>query len=229
MTDKKWKEKEKSQRNGQKQNREKTRVFGYGGSFTYYMEKIFDLISLSVLWLVCSLPVITIGASTTAAYYTMNKAWKDEDSYVVSEFLRSFRTNLKPATMLWLILAVVSFVLQLNMGIIGAKMSGNIQIFFLLFYGIALFLWTGVQMYAFPALSRFDMPVGWILKLSLYLCFRHIGRTILLVGITALAAGAVYFCWPMVLLTPAIAHYGYHSLLEPVLKEHMPQETAEQK
>lgn len=223
MTDKEWKANEKNQ----KRKSEKTKVFGYGGSFTYYMEKIFDLISLSVLWLVCSLPIITLGASTTAAYYTMNKAWKDEDSYITSEFFRAFRRNLKPATLVWLILGIVSFVLQLNMGIVGAKMSGNIQIFFLLLYGIILFLWTGIQMYAFPALSRFDMPVGWIFKLSIYLCFRHMGRTILLLGITALAAGAVYFCWPMVLLTPALANYGYHSILEPVLAEHMPKEISQ--
>lgn len=222
MTEKSW----KLQKKDQGVKRERQKVFGYGGSFTYDMEKVFDLISLSLLWLICSLPIITIGASTTAVYYTMNKAWKDEGRYVTTVFFHAFQQNLKPATLLWVILAAVSLVLQLNMGIVSAKMSGNIQIFFLLFYGIILFLWTGVQMYAFPAISRFDMPVGWIIKLSIYLCFRHIGRTILLVAVTALAAAAVYFCWPMVFLAPALANYGYHSLLESVLKKHMPKETA---
>ncbi|MDD2973289.1 MAG: DUF624 domain-containing protein [Lachnospiraceae bacterium] len=216
MNDVAWKRKNRTQK------KEKTSILGYGGSFTYYTEKIFDLIALSLLWLVCSIPVITIGASSTALYYGMNKAWKQEGSYITKEFYHAFRINLKQSTMLWSALAVVSFILQLNLGIVGAKMSGNIQIFFFLMYGLALFFWTGVQIYAFPALSRFDMPVGWIIKLSIYLCFRHIGKTILLMAMTFAAIAAVYYFLPTVLLLPALVNYGYSYLLEPVLKNHMP-------
>ena len=41
-------------------------MFGFGGSFVGTVEKIFDIMALGFLWILCSLPVITIGASTTA-------------------------------------------------------------------------------------------------------------------------------------------------------------------
>lgn len=206
-----------------KQNKKdkRIRIFDYNGTFTYYMDKVFDLISISLLWLLCCIPVITIGASTTALYYTLHKVWKQNDSYITKEFFHALYTNLKPATLLWGILAIVSLILQLNLGIVGEKMSGNIQIFFFMFYGILLFIWTGVQIYAFPVLARFDMPVGWIFKLALYLCFRHFGRTIVLLAVTMLAIAGVYVCWPTVLLTPALANCMYEYLLEPILKKYM--------
>ena len=45
------------------------RIFGFLGR----------LIALNLLWIVCSLPVITAGASTTALYYCTLKLHKDGD------------------------------------------------------------------------------------------------------------------------------------------------------
>ena len=68
-------------------------MFGFGGSFVGTVEKIFDIMALGFLWILCSLPVITIGASTTALYYAMVKSVKNNDGYVTKEFFRSFKLN----------------------------------------------------------------------------------------------------------------------------------------
>lgn len=47
-------------------------LFKYDSPFVQICNKIVDCICLSVLWLVTSLPVLTIGASTTALYYAIN-------------------------------------------------------------------------------------------------------------------------------------------------------------
>ena len=44
-------------------------VFGFLGK----------MIALNILWIVTSLPIVTIGASTTAMYYTALKLHKDDD------------------------------------------------------------------------------------------------------------------------------------------------------
>ena len=64
-------------------------MFGFGGSFVGTVEKIFDIMALGFLWILCSLPVITIGASTTALYYAMVKSVKNNDGYVTKEQLIS--------------------------------------------------------------------------------------------------------------------------------------------
>ena len=59
---------------------------------------------LNILWFICSLPVFTIGASTTALYYASLKVIRDEESHAWTLFFRSFKENFKQATQLWLIL-----------------------------------------------------------------------------------------------------------------------------
>jgi len=38
-----------------------------------------DLIILGILWLICSIPIITIGASCTALCYAYNKHFKHKE------------------------------------------------------------------------------------------------------------------------------------------------------
>ena len=180
------------------------KIFGYEGSFITVTEKIFDIMFLSILWFLSCIPLLTIGAAVTALYYTVQKAKKNE-GYLYREYWKAFRQNLKPSLILWLLI-----------GIVRAKMSGNIniQIFFFVLYGLCLFFILGIQMYAFPALSRFDMPAGWILKLSIYLCFRHIGRTILVLGVTAMAFAFVYYCWPVILVITYLKHCVYVYMID---------------
>ena len=55
--------KEKSERN----------VFGFGGSFVASCDKVFDIMALGFLWILGSLPIITIGVSSAALYHVMIK------------------------------------------------------------------------------------------------------------------------------------------------------------
>ena len=63
-----------------------------------------DFLILNILWLVCSVPVITAGASTTALYSVMFKIIKKEEGYIIKSFLKAFRQNFKQSTIIWLLL-----------------------------------------------------------------------------------------------------------------------------
>ena len=65
--------------------------------------KATECMLLSILWVVTSLPVITIGASTTALYYAVVKVIRNNEGYVWGEFWNGFRTNFKQATIIWLV------------------------------------------------------------------------------------------------------------------------------
>ena len=43
-------------------------LFDYDSKLFQLLLRVSDLVALSLLWLLCSLPVITIGASTSALY-----------------------------------------------------------------------------------------------------------------------------------------------------------------
>ena len=80
------------------------KFFSYESKFSQLLLKLCYACYLNLLWFVCSLPVVTIGASTTALYYAALKIVRDEDTHVGAMFFRSFRENFKQATVLWLIL-----------------------------------------------------------------------------------------------------------------------------
>ena len=61
-----------------------------------FMGKLVDMLILSGLWVICSLPVVTIGASTAALYYVTLKLANNEEGYTVRSFFRAFKENLIP-------------------------------------------------------------------------------------------------------------------------------------
>ena len=74
-----------------------------------------DVVVLHFLWLICSLPLVTIGASNTALYYAMMKRIRTNEGQVTGNFLQAFRANLRQATALWLIVAAVAVILWLDL------------------------------------------------------------------------------------------------------------------
>lgn len=82
------------------------RFFSYDSKFGQLFLKLSYGCCLNILWLICCLPIVTIGASTTALYYTSFKIAKDEGSFITTMFFRSFKQNFKQATIIWMIMLV---------------------------------------------------------------------------------------------------------------------------
>ena len=87
------------------------KFFSYESKFSQLLLKICYSCYLNLLWFVCSLPVVTIGAATTALYYTSLKVIRGEESSLTQQFFHSFRENFKQATVLWLIMAGIGLFL----------------------------------------------------------------------------------------------------------------------
>ena len=80
-------------------------MFNQDSTFMTILNKAADMVILSVLWCVCSLPLLTIGASSSALYHTAVKVIRQGRGYAFSAFLTSFRQNLKQTIPLTLLLA----------------------------------------------------------------------------------------------------------------------------
>ena len=87
------------------------KFFSYESKFSQLLLKLCRACYLNLLWFLCSIPIITIGASTTALYYASLKIVRDEDNHVGAQFFRSFRENFRQATVIWLILLGVGLFL----------------------------------------------------------------------------------------------------------------------
>lgn len=153
------------------------RIFDQENKFMAFMYRMTDLFLLNVLWIVTSLPVITLGASTTALYTVVYKMRKNEESYIARSYFKAFRENFRQGTALWLIILGSGGLLYFDMyitAITGIEGKEMLSIVFL----IAAVLFLLVVPYVFPVLARFDTTVIQILKIATYLSLRHIYYTL---------------------------------------------------
>jgi uncharacterized membrane protein YesL len=206
-----------------KPGRTKRRLFE--GGLYGWMEKLFDAVTLNLLWLLCSLPLITAGASCTAFYYAMVKVIRGERGHLFGEFRRSFKLNFARATLIWISFAALVFLLLVNRNI-TADIGGYFGLFLLCLYTAIAVLLLALLMYVFPVLSRFHMTVPQVIKLSVYMCFRYLHYTLGLLAVSAGAAAAVYFFPFFIFCVPVGGLYCFSRLMEPLLVRHTPAEAA---
>lgn len=148
-----------------------------------FLAKLGDMFILNVLYLVCCIPVITIGAATTALYYNTLKMAENRESYVWREFLRTFKENFKQATIIWMIILVIGAVLVgdfLVMGGIGSQALASVTAIVVIVVGVFLIL---TAVYVFPVLARFDNSVLNIMKYALLMAILHLPSTVVILAI----------------------------------------------
>lgn len=87
------------------------KFFSYDSKFSQLLLKLCYSCYLNLLWFICSLPIFTIGAATSALYYVSLKIVRGEENHVGAMFFRAFRENFRQGTVLWLILLAVGLFL----------------------------------------------------------------------------------------------------------------------
>lgn len=165
------------------------KFFSYESPFSQVLLKLAYSCYLNLLWLVCSIPVFTVGASTAALYSVTLKIVRDRDGNLTRQFFKAFRENFRQATVLWLIL----------LGI-GLFLAGDGYILYHLFRssrGAAAVLWTLVSalviaasiayavvlLYVFPLIASVVNSNWAMLKNSFFIGTHYLFCTILIAGI----------------------------------------------
>ena len=116
--------------------------------------RIFELLLLNLLFVLTSLPLITIGASLAALFSVNLKLVKNEESYIIREYFHAFRRNLKPASITFLLFAVTSTLFSFNI-ILALQSTGLLYLITGVLSLIFLILLGVYALYYFPLLARF--------------------------------------------------------------------------
>lgn len=170
------------------------KMFSENSRFYRFMMKVMDLIILNLLWGISSLPIITIGASTTALFTVTQKAMKNEESYLAKSYWRAFRENFRQATGIWLILLTGWVVLLTDLYIMG-RLNGSINgVFHGALTGVVtvllIFLYL-TTLYVFPMQASYGNKVSQTLFKSLVFSIQHFGYTFQMIGTILFPLGAV--------------------------------------
>lgn len=149
---------------------------------TRFLNMLADLVVLNLLWLVFSVPLITIGASTSAMYSVMMNILKKEEGYIARSFIKAFKVNLKKGTAIWCIFLIPAIVFILDF--MAAKTLGDFGVVLQGILIIAGSLMTGIGVYALSLQALYENTVINTLKNAIILTFIRLPYTLLLIFIT---------------------------------------------
>lgn len=130
-------------------------------------EKIGDVLICNLLFLLCSIPIFTVGAAATAMQYALRRSRAGEGS-AARDFFSSFRMNFRQATIIWLILLVLLAALGMNFWLVSAW-QGSLAAVMRIGLTVVGIVIVFVLSMVFPLLAQFDNSVANTLKNSLML------------------------------------------------------------
>lgn len=155
-----------------------------------------DLILLNLLWLLCSIPIVTAGAAGVALHAVLQQYVAGEENGIIRPFFRAFRNNFKQSTRLWLPLIPILGLLLLDLLFLEEKAVGAqllLWIPFLLIGAIVLILIS----YALPMIARYENDTKTIISNSFLLFSLHFLPSLVVILLNVLP-------WALLLLFPDV-------------------------
>ena len=194
-------------------------IFRPDGFIYRFISGFANLVLLSLCWLVCCIPLVTIGASCSALFSVCFKMTNDEDGHIVRQFFAAFRGNFRQATAAWLIfLPVGALILWAGyLYFFGMWDVSGAADFFAVVIVILAAVYLVVMTYVFAVAARYENTAVQTIKNALFIGLRYIGRTIILAAVTL----TVVFmcCWNYVtmlfgvILAPGFLCYIHSSFI----------------
>ncbi len=143
------------------------------------LANVFDLMLVNVLFIVCSLPIVTLGASLTAMNFVSLQMVEGKQPNVFQEFFKSFKQNFKQATILWGLVFAMSAVFFAWYIVIENMVAINIAAFLRVILYIVIALFAMISLYVFYLLAKFENNIVGILKNALLMSIKHFMTTLL--------------------------------------------------
>jgi uncharacterized membrane protein YesL len=201
-------------------------LFNPDGPLFSFGEKLFDIMAVSILWVICCIPIVTIGPATSALYYVTVKQVRKNSGSLLKNYFGSFRDSLRtgiPLTCIVLIYAtaMVATIWVIN-GMAQNDSLGTGNSYLSSTAKVLLLPLLIILPYLAPVLSRFSMGIGTILKLSIVMSLRFFWRTILLVALIAGSAIVLWFIPYFIIIVPGVCALVCSFLIEPALRKYMP-------
>ena len=159
------------------------KLFSIDGPLYHFFSRLLDMIKLNFLWLLFSLPVVTIGASTAAAFAVTLKMVDEREGYIARQFWNAFKANLKQGIPAGLLNLFFVYALYLDFQLFHA-VEGN-PIYFLILGIVGSVMCFGYFIYAYALMARYDNTLLKTLKNSMDISVKYFGRTIMVAVVVA--------------------------------------------
>lgn len=167
-------------------------IFNMDSPLMRSLSKLADLMILNLLFLLCCIPIFTIGAALTGLNYVTLKMHDGEEGYIARSFFKSFKLNFKQATGMWLITLLVVAILAGDLFILHSA-EGTFYTVLNVIIIIICVICLMIFLYQFAILSRFENTVKNTFKNSFIMAIADFPRTVLMLLIVAAAIIITFF------------------------------------
>lgn len=154
-------------------------IFSPDSPIYRFMRNLTDLFVINMLWILCSLPVITLGPATIAAFDVTMKMAGDEEGHVAAQFWEAFRKNLKNGIPYGLLLLAGCYIVWLDFSLF--EQLENHPFMLLISGWVGGFVLLLMFLYAFALQARYENTIIGTLKNSADIAVRFFLRTLLLI------------------------------------------------
>ena len=204
------------------------RFFNPDNFYWKCFDKLADVLGLSLLWFLLSLPVVTIGAATTALYDSASRCVRGDGKEVYSRFFRTFKSSFKLSTLCTLVFGGALVLLVAGYQIVSALAQENRPLLMLamVYYVLSACL-LGYLSWLFPLLSRYEYTFRVLCRTALQFWFAHFPYTFVMALLLILSVEvSVQFLFPVCFLPACLALLD-SLFLERAFKKHTPPEELE--
>lgn len=148
-----------------------------------FLNKIGDIVIANLLFVLFSLPVLTIGPALTALYHCTLRSVKGNNNGTIKTFLHAFKQNFVQSLILWLGIIAAGVILLFNIQFLSSKTGLIESIFLYLSWGISILL-VILFLYVFPVVAAFSNKIAQQVKNAFAFAFMHFFSTL---GIAAIS------------------------------------------
>lgn len=163
------------------------KFFGNDSLFGRIFGALGNMITVNLLFLLCSIPVITFGAAFTSMYYALLRNLKYGDSSLIRDFFSSFRQNFRQSTLSWIISVVFIIVFTADIGMFGPNGVYPVTAIYYLIIVLAVIVMI-TAMFVFPVIATFKNTLKNLWIQSFFLAAKNIpiALTVLVLNIVPL-------------------------------------------
>ncbi len=162
------------------------RLFNVDSKLFLFINKIVDLVILNLLFLITSLPIITIGASLKALCETALRLVNNTESYIVRNYFTAWKNAFKRSTVLWIFVLISACICGADLKILPLMPYTTIKLCLAAIQFTILFLLYGIMLFYNFISDTYFQNFSQTLKIALFLSLKYLPYTLLCICITML-------------------------------------------
>lgn len=133
-----------------------------------FCEKVLDIVTVNLLFVVSCLPIVTIGVAKISLYQTIFEVKGSRRVPVFRTYMRAFKQNLKLGLQLGLLELGIFLISVVDLSLFWGQTSLGFQLIKAICLGILIFL-TLVMLASYPIAARYDLTWKEVLQKGLLL------------------------------------------------------------